>query len=80
MEEIIMLQELNERLSRNSMGTVYPMPELNEVLKNNTPYEIIRMTRRNFNLSDNYFEFDGYGNLKSYDEIDELLELYHDVE
>lgn len=74
-----MLMEINERLSNNSMGLIYQMSELNEVLINRTPYEIIRMTRNNFDVSDKYFEFDGYGNLRSYDNIDEILEFYHDV-
>ena len=75
-----MLHNLNERLTRHNIDPVYQMDELDEVLKNKTPREIILMTKDNFNINHPYFEFDGYGNLVSYSTLEEILELHEDVE
>lgn len=74
------LQELNERLMNNSMNMVYKMEELNEVVHYKTASQLLIMTKNNFNIDDSYFEFDGYGNLKSYSTLDEVLEMYDDVQ
>lgn len=74
------LYELNERLMNNNMDRVHEMHELDDVLINKTPTEIILMTKGDFILSDSYFKFDGYGNLESYSELKELLELYDNIQ
>lgn len=75
------LNELNEKLMSNNMGTVYEAHELDEVLRGKSPTEIIMMTKGDdFNLKDPYFEFDGYGNLVSYSNLEDLLDSYDDVE
>lgn len=75
------LNELNEKLMNSNMGTVYEARELDEVLSGKSPTEIIMMTKGDdFSLKDPYFEYDGYGNLVSYSNLEDLLDLYHDVE
>ena len=74
------LNKLNEKLVNNSMGIVYEAYELDEVLSGKSPTEIIMMTQGDdFNLNDPYFEFDGYGNLVSYSNLEDLLDLYDDM-
>ena len=73
------LKELNNRLAKSSIGMVYKMEELDDVVSDRTPSQLVRMTKDNFNLNDGYFEFDGYGNLKSYEELEEVLDLYDDI-
>ena len=53
---------------------VYPMNELDELLEGYKPSEIIRMVDSSFNISDNYFYYDGYGHICSIDE----KEYYND--
>ena len=73
------LNELNEKLMNNNMGIVYEAHELDEVLSGKSPTEIIMMTKGDdFNLNDPYFKFDGYGNLVSYSNLEDLLDLYDD--
>lgn len=75
------LAELNERLARHNAGCVYTMNEFDEVLQDLSPTEILfRIQGGNFNINDNYFEFDGYANLVSYEDLDEVLELYDDID
>lgn len=75
------LNELNEKLMSNNMGIIYEAHEFDEVLSGKSPTEIIMMTKGDdFNLNDPYFEFDGYGNLVSYNNLEDLLDLYDDVE
>lgn len=73
------LHELNERLLKNDMGMVFEMNDLNEKLKDLSPIEILMRAGGNFNTYDDYFEFDGYGNLRSYADINDVLEMYEDV-
>ena len=74
------LHELNERLLKNGMGMVFEMNDLNDELKDLSPIEILmRADNENFSTHDDYFEFDGYGNLRSYANINDALEMYEDV-
>lgn len=74
------LYKLNERLMNNNMDRIHEMHELDEVLIDKTPTAIVLMTKDDFNLNDSYFKFDGYGNLESYSELKELIELYDDIQ
>ena len=74
------LKELNKRLAKSSIGMVYKMEELDDVVSDRTPSQLVRMTKDNFDLNDEYFEFDGYGNLKSYEELEDVLDLYDDIQ
>lgn len=48
--------------------TYYDMDSFNEFMSNYTPSEIARMIHYGeFNPNDDYFRFDGYGNLESLD-------------
>ena len=70
-----------------SDNALFPMDEIDEILSGNTPEEIIRLAfyggrygfpQDNFNPNDEYFSFNGYGNLVSisgYD-IQEYCDLY----
>lgn len=74
------LHKLNERLLKNNMGMVFEMNDLNDELKDLSPIEILmRADNENFSTHDDYFEFDGYGNLRSYANINDALEMYEDV-
>ena len=74
------IHELNERLLENGMGMVFEMNDLNDELKDLSPIEILmRADNENFSTHDDYFEFDGYGNLRSYANINDALEMYEDV-
>ena len=75
-----MLNELNERLANNSMGMVYEMHEIDDALDGEKATSILEKTKNNFNVTDSYFEFDGYGNIKSYSTIEEVLEMYDDIQ
>lgn len=58
-----------------------PMDELDTYLEGDTPTEIIQKAQYgDFNIDDDYFQFDGYGNLVSCDERDwdEQLEEHCD--
>ena len=75
------LADLNKRLEKNNMGRVYTMNEFDDVLGELSPTELLfRVETGRFSTNDDYFEFDGYGNLVSYDDIDVLLERYDDIE
>ena len=73
------LHELNERLLKNGMGMVFEMNDLNDKLKDLSPIEILMMAEGEFSTHDDYFEFDGYGNLRSYADMNDVLEMYGDV-
>lgn len=56
------------------------MNDLNDELKDLSPIEILmKADNENFSTHDDYFEFDGYGNLRSYANINNVLEMYEDV-
>ena len=74
------LHELNERLLENGMGMVLKMNDLNDELKDLSPIEILMRVEGNFNTHDDYFGFDDSGNLKSYANINDVLEMYEDIE
>ena len=49
------LKELNNRLANSSTGMVYKMEELDDVVSDRTPSQLVRMTKNNFDLNDGYF-------------------------
>ena len=52
-------------------SVVYSMYEFDEVMANFTPMELARcVVYEEFNPSDDWFTFDGYGNLKSFSDYD----------
>ena len=55
---------------------VYPMDELDELLEGYKPSKIIRMIDSDFNISDNYFYYNGCGYICSTDE----KEYYNDFD
>ena len=72
-----------------SDNALFPMDEIDEILSGNTPEEIIRLAfyggrygfpQDNFNPNDEYFSFNGYGNLVSIPDylIQEYCEPYLD--
>ena len=72
------VNEINEYLLENNYETFYQLNdiELNDVLSGMTPDEIVKVTYfGHFNYSDDWFTFNGCGNLQSYSES-EIEELY----
>ena len=49
---------------------LYSMDELDDLLDDTKPSDIVRMIDNDFNYADNYFYYDGYGRLRSTDEKD----------
>lgn len=54
---------------------VYPMSEIDDVLSKKTPTEILKMTNKDFNINDSYFYFDRCGDISSFDESEEALDV-----
>lgn len=78
-----LLQYMNSYDGSFEESTYYDMDSFDEFMSNYTPSEIARMIHfGEFNPNDNYFRFDGYGNLESLDwqEIsDEAESLESDI-
>lgn len=57
---------------------IFEMSEINDILSNNyTPLEIIEMVQNGkFYSCDDYFAFDDYGNLRSFNDISDKIDLY----
>lgn len=57
---------------------VFEMSEINDILSiNYTPLEIIEMVQNGkFCICDDYFAFDDYGNLISFNDISDKIDLY----
>lgn len=87
-EKITLLNEYLD-IVNNSDNAIFPMDDIDEMLSGNTPEEILRLAfygtrfghfNDNFNPNDDYFSFNGYGNLLSisgYD-VQEYCEIYLD--
>ena len=73
------MEELNERLCKNGRGKVFEMNELNDKLKDLSPIEILMRAEGSFSTHDDYFEFNGTGDLISYATINDVLEVYNGV-
>lgn len=73
------LHELNKRLRKNGRGEVFEMNALNDKLKDLSPIEILMRAEGNFSTHDDYFEFDESGDLRSYVNINDVLEVYNGV-
>lgn len=59
----------------------YTMDEFDELMGSYTPIEIAQLVSYgDFNPCDDYYGFDGYGNLKSYSdyELDKEIDMYKD--
>ena len=82
-ELVDLLQTMNAYDGCFEESTYYDMEEFDEFLSNCTPSEIAQMIYfGEFNPNDDYFRFDGYGNLESLDwqEISaEAEELVDDI-
>lgn len=77
----MLLQELNEKLIDNYHEPIYEMENLYEVLSDKLPSQIVMMTKHDgFDFRHKYFTINGYGNFKSYETLDEVLEMYDDIE
>ena len=75
------LIELNERLNKNGYESVYPMSEFNALTVNIKALSLLdKVANGNFNVNHEYFEFDGYDNLVSYESLEDVLELYDDID
>ena len=62
----VLLQHMNAYDGCFEESTYYDMDEFDEFLDGRTPLEIARMIFfGNFNPNDDYFRFNGYGNLES---------------
>ena len=58
---------------------IFEMDRLDEVLENESPRDIINMVfYGDFNTSHDYFQFNGYGNLESFYDIDIDNHIYPD--
>ena len=73
------LHELNKRLRKNGRGEVFEMNALNDKLKDLSPIEILMRAEGNFSTHDDYFEFDESGDLRSYVNINDVLEVYNGI-
>ena len=74
------ISEYNEYLSENNHDGYYSFDELDELLQGVDPIEIIRMWHfgdSNNSFIDDYFTFNGYGNIKTCTERGVLF-LLHD--
>lgn len=75
------IDDLNERLMANNMDPVYFMDELDTVLGEILPSEFLSLTSSGkFNPKDEYFEYEGYGKLQSYSTLQEVLDMYDDID
>ena len=54
----------------------YSMDEIDEILGDRKPSELLNMVSSDFNYNDDYFYFNGYGNLES---CDDKADVYLDV-
>ena len=55
----------------------YSMDEIDEILGDRKPSELLNMVSSDFNYNDDYFYFDGYGNLESCDDKeDHYLDVF----
>ena len=79
MEELNELHELNKRLRKNGRRGVFEMNALNDILKDLSPVEILMRAEGDFSTHDNYFKFNGTGDLISYATINDVLEMHKDV-
>ena len=78
---IDMLPEYNEYLSENYYETYMDIEELEMSLENVAPLNIIQMTYYGkFNFADDYFRYNGYGNIDSFSEYQVVNEMKEDEE
>lgn len=62
--------------NNDSDARIYTMDELDDMLDSKTPTQILMMMHfGNFNPMDEYFRFDGYGNLESTDFLEDWINL-----
>lgn len=59
---------------------IYTMDSLNELLAGMEAYEILRLAHYgNFSPHDDYFRFDGYGNLESASYVEDIMQGRFDI-
>lgn len=68
----------NELYPYDNNEHIFEMSEINDILSNNyTPLEIIEIVQNGkFDICDDYFAFDDYGNLISFNDISDKADLY----
>lgn len=78
---ISMLSDYNEYLLNQGYETYFSFDDLEWMLEGSSPLEVIRMCYLgNFNYNDDYLQFDGYGNLKSFSEYEVIREMKDDLD
>lgn len=78
-ELLSLCREINSYDGSLDQFSIYEMDEFDEVLEGYTPTEIVNRVRYgDFYSTDEYFRFNGYGNLESltYADIEEELDSY----
>lgn len=75
--------EYNEYLAENSYDGYYSFGELDELLQGYSPIDIIRMWHfgsDNNSFTDEYFTFNGYGNIETCSEYQIIQEIKEDAD
>lgn len=78
---IILVSHINSYTAVPDEWNFSPMDEFDEAMDGYTPTEIVYMTwQTDFDPTQDYFQFDGLGNIYSFDksEVEEELEEYKD--
>lgn len=71
----------NEILEENGYDGMFSMEDFDYILDGDTPLEVAqKVFFGDFNPNHDYFEFDGYGNLKSYDDCEYNKQMIETIE
>lgn len=62
-----LLELYNEFASENNYELIYSMDDLDDILGGLTPTEIVSRIGDNFNIHDNYIQYNGLGFINSFD-------------
>lgn len=65
----------NEYAQKNNYDEFFSMDEFDEIMERNSPTDIANSIYfGEYNPNDNYFQFDGYGNIKTTSNIEEFVD------
>lgn len=65
----------NEYAQKNNYDEIFSMDEFDEIMERNSPTDIANSIYfGEYNPNDNYFQFDGYGNIKTTSNIEEFVD------
>ena len=79
--DISMLSDYNEYLLNNNNGDDYIYDDLETMLSGFSTMEIVRATHfGNFNYSDDYYVFNGYGNIDSMTDYEVIKKMENDTD